>query len=316
MKDPDINYSLSSLAIAYLNAERLQTMTRDLTRTSAREPLEALLAMHGLPMSPSIWDFEKHLGGWCSSNQMSEHGLGVYLSLQEGDGCSKVATELRRRTWIFEGECGRPDEDGEISPLWGTGYPRAFFLDRPLVPAGMNGLDEYFFLGESGEVYNWVSPLGQLVVEAGSGRTFLESRGLNHQKSQSWFEAHICADLGSVLATELSLTLFEQACDQLFQWWASDTMQIRLVPNFAPCISGTHLACANEKDFLRVMRMLQAALGVKRVRVWKRGNLINDQRGFDALSRAGIDCEILRGPGPGHGSDEYDVSLCDPKNWT
>ncbi len=303
MHDLEIGYELSQLARAYINKERQLTMVRDPSRSCSPDQLLALVNRHGLPFSSEIVDFEANLGGWCSSHALSAHGYGVYLSLQEGQDASSVARELRQQEWIFEGKRDEVDEDGEASPLWGTGYPRAFFMDRPLVPAGMLGLDVFYFLGTRGEVYRWVLPLDELFLVAGSGRTMLECSGLRYRKGQSWFEAHICADVSILVQEVIHLQRFEPACDHLFQWWINDTVHVRLVPDYAPCIMGTHVACKNEDEFIRLVSEIKDRLKVERIRIWKGANAIVDQGGIDSLLRAGIDCETLTGPGPGHGSD-------------
>lgn len=316
MNTVEIGYALSASAYRFIEYERTQTMVRDRARTCAAGELSALLAKHGLPVSAAVLDFEANLGGWCSSNPHAYSGYGVYLCLQEGERCSLVASALRRRSYIFEGTRDEMDEDGETAVLWGTGYPRAFFMDRPLVVAGMNSLDAVFFLGGTGEMYLWLTDVYELRLLAGCARTMLESDGLAYLKGQGWFEAHVCADVGALVTAELGLERFEPGSDHLFEWWINDAAQVRLVPDYAPCITGTHMACKREVDFLKVMRRIKGQLNVDRIRIWKRANGITDQRGIDSLQRAGIECEILTGPGPGHGGSAYDVSLCDPKNWT
>lgn len=312
----DSELGLSAFARKYVADERQRTMACDVAKRCSSEELRKLLIRHGLPVSAPILEFEQQLGGWCSSHPLSATGLGIYLSLAEDENCSRVATELRGSAWIFEGSQGELDEDGETSPIWGTGFPRAFFLSRPLVPVGMLGSDVFFFLGEQGEVYLWSMPLDELYAVAGSWRGFVEVFGLRHHKGQRWFEAHVCADVGELVSREVGGHRFEPACDHLFEWWISDGAQVRLVPDYAPCIMGTHVACRNEAGFLNVMHRIKGQLKVDRIRIWKRANGIVDQRGIDSMQHAGIECEILSGPGPGHDGSGYDVSLCDPKNWT
>lgn len=92
---------------------------------------------------------------------------------------------------------------------------------------------------------------------------------------------------------------------------------------------GTHIACKEESEFLRVMEQVRLALNVDRVRLWERANNIVDDRGRHALVMARVDCDILRGVGPGnyecawneeteeeyYRPSQYNVSMCDPKNW-
>lgn len=310
------NYKLSPLAAAYLDYERSQTMVRLSEQSCSGDEVLRLLGEHGLPASDAVRDFEQNLGGWCSSNPHALSGFGVCYCLRSGPNSSPVAEQLRRSAWVFEGNRDEADEDGEVSPLWGTGYPRAFFEDRALTIVGMNGPDALFFLGPDGELYLWIMSLDRLSVLAGSARTMLERNALEHFKQQLWFEVHICADVSQLVQEVLDMPVYEPACDHLFRWWANDTSQVRLIPDFAPCITGTHVACEDEEDFVKAMVGIKDGLGVERLRVWKGANAINDDRGIGGLSRAGIGCEILSGPGPGHGSDAYDVSLCEPKNWT
>lgn len=290
-------------------------MARDPTRTCGREMLATLLEKHGLPSSPEIFDFEANLGGWCSTHSSSASGYGVFLSLQEGAGASLVSRELRQYAWLFESERGAVDDEGETSPLWGTGFPRAFFLDRELLPVGMLGFDILYFLGVGGEVYSWASPLDELYLVAGSGRTMLEVSGLRHHRRQTWFEVHICADVTELARDALQVSYYNPASDDVLKWWVNNDAHVCLFSDYAPCIMGTQVACKDEQRLVALMRQLKASLGVDRLRVWKGANAIDDSRGLDALSRSGTDCEILSGPGPGHGGTEYDVSLCDLKSW-
>jgi hypothetical protein len=287
-----------------------------------------LLKRLGLPVSEPLLDYEKSLGGWSSTNPYSESGNGIYLCLQEGNKRSATAAQLEKRGYLFEGKRDEPDEEGDMSPIWGTGFPRLFFQDRPLVPGGMLDQDCIYFVGTQGEVYLYVDLTDTLVLLAGSGRTLLESGGLGYQKAKAWYEAHICADVSGFLSDLLCVPDFEPACDQFFRWWANDTAQIRLSADYAPCIMGTHIACESKEDFLKAFEALRHHLQVDRVRVWKRANLIGDGRGLQALKDAEVDYEELDGEPPGHWQpywDEnkkmhyqpslYDVSQCDPKNW-
>jgi hypothetical protein len=300
----EIGYSLSPLARAYVASEH--TMARDVARTCSPEVVQKLLQHHGLPVSQAIQEFEAQLGGWCSTNPLAEVGYGVYLSLQQEAHCSAVATKLRSRNWLFDGRRDAPDESGQFSPLWGTGYPRVFFQDRALVPAGMLGADVLLLLGEAGEVYAWVDSLGELLLRAGCGRTLLERFGLMRYKGQHWFEIHICGDVGAFAAEMLDVTHFQPACDQHFQWWANEAIQICCVPDYAPCIMGTHIACADERDFETLMRRLVETNGGRPLKTWARANNINDQAGRQLLSNFGIDHETLYGAGPGNYDLIYD----------
>lgn len=207
---------------------------------------------------------------------------------------------FRRASDLFRAERG----EQERSPLWGTGYPRVFFGDRPLVPAGAFDQGSWYFIGAGGELYCYVEILDQLVLLAASGRTMLERAGLIHQKGQRWFEAHICADVGAFIAQQLAVPRFEAACDNFFEYWANDTIQMRKIAGYAPCVEGTHIACGNEDVFLNLLDRARAHLQVSRLRCWSRANLINDGSGLHALSAAQLDYELLTGRGPGHGEDE------------
>lgn len=300
----NIGYALSPLAQAYVANER--TMARDSARTCDAEALQRLLERHRLPVAEAILDFEANLGGWSSTNPIAEAGYGVYLALQDEPACSPVAPRLRKRAWLFEGRRDEPDGAGALSPLWGTGYPRGYFLDRALVPAGMHGADLVVFLGEAGEVYAWIDSLSELLLLAGSGRTLLERSGLTHHKGQHWFEAHLCMDVGRRVAEMLNTPRFAPACDQLFEWWANEAVQICRVPEYAPCIMGTHVACADEADFTRIVRSLVGGNGGRPLRIWARANNINDQAGLDLLSNSGIEYETSYGAGPGNYDRIYD----------
>ena len=311
-----IGYSLSPLAHKYIEYERTISMVRDPERTCSPHILERLLAKHQLPVSPEILDFEKNLGGWCSSHAFSAHGFGVYLSLQEGASCSAVANEWRSSVGLFDGKREERDEDGEYSALWGTGYPRAFFQDRILIPAGMLGEDNFFFIGINGEVYDWIPMLDKLLLSAGNGKTLIENTALRIQRQRNnWFEVHVCANVSELAQQLLALPLYEPACDHLFTWWANDTAQVCLLPDYAPCVQGTMIACQNEADLRAVIMQIKESLNVPRIRIWRDANLINDWYGVDALRRAGILCEELYGPGPGHCGSIYETKLFDPKNW-
>jgi hypothetical protein len=300
----DIGYSLSPLARAYVASER--TMSRDSAKTCGAEDLRRLLKRHHLPVTQAILDFESNLGGWCSTNPLAETGYGVCLSLQDESSCSPVAAKIRSRKWLFELGRDELDESGQLSPLWGTGYPRAFFLDRALVPAGMLGAEVLLLVGETGEVYVWIDSLNELVLRAGCGRTLLERFGLARHKGQHWFEIHICCDVGAFVSESLNVPSFEWACDQHFEWWANDRVQICRVPDYAPCIMGTHIACADEREFSRLMHRLGDESGGHPLRIWARANNINDQSGRDLLSITGVDHETLYGAGPGNYDRIYD----------
>ncbi len=302
IRELPIGYDLSPWAQTYVEGLRQRGMFRDPARTCSRGELEALLGGHQLPISEPLFDFEYNLGGWSSHHQSGAHGWGVYLSLQGDAAASRVAIEFRQASWIFDVGQNEPHEDGDASPVWGTGYPRAFFLERPLVPAGMAGEDVIYFLGELGEVYAFIPPLNQIYLCAGSGRTLLERNGLNHLKGQTWLEAHVCADVGYLLADALGVPLHAPACDQFFRYWANENVQVQRCPDFPPCVFGTRIACRREADFLTAMRLAAETLGPEPVRVWRNANNAVADSGIQFLSKHGFPHQVVVGAGDGqHG---------------
>ncbi len=299
MSELQIGYELSPSAQAYVAAQRRSGMRRDSARTCSRGELERLLATHQLPVSDAIWDFERNLGGWCSEQAQSTHGLGIYLSLQEDASASAVAAEFRRTSWLFDRQQDEADDDNDVTPIWGKGFPRAFFLDRALVPAGMAGEDVIYFLGERGEVYAFIPPLNELYLCAGSGRTLLERNALGHVRGAAWFEAHVCADAAQTLAAALDVAVYEPACDELFKYWANDEVHIQRCPDVPPCIFGTRISCKSAADFLSAMRSVAGQLGPETMRLWRNANNSVTNSGIHLLSSHDIPYQVVVGAGDG-----------------
>jgi hypothetical protein len=301
-----IRYDLSEWAKAYVQTRAYSNempCRRDARRTCSASELVDLLSKHGLPHTEAIVDFEERVGGWSAEHPPSPCGLGVFLSLQQGEGCSPVADQFRSAMNWFAGEAERRagPEAWSYSPLRGTGYPRTFFQQRALVPAGMAGQEHAYFLGERGEMYLFISTLDQLYLVAGSGRTLIERWGMSQRKiNRAYWEIHVCADVAARVAEGLAVPRFEAACDDYFTVWANDAVQIRLVHDVAPNIFGTHIAVAEADDLLLAVRQLRSSIPARPLMVWSGANNIGDAGGLALLSSEGIDARVLYGPGPGN----------------
>lgn len=301
-----ITYDLSEWANAYV-LSHLHSNTvpwrRDPRRTCELKELGALLVRHGLPYTQAIVEFEQHVGGWSAEAGSELYGLGVFWSLTESGVRSPVAERFRETQSWFARDAERlaGAQAWSYLPLRGTGYPRAFFRDRPLVPAGMWGPEHVYFLGEQGEVYLLLGSMSQLSLVAGSGRTLFERWGLTHRKrGRPFWEVHLCMDVAEELASVLKVPKWQPACDEYFAVWATDEVQIRLVRDVAPNIFGTHLAVADADQLLNAVRRVQALRPRKRLRFWSGANHIHDAGGLAVLLNEGIEAEVLSGPGPGN----------------
>lgn len=325
-----ISFDLSEWAQAYVQSRAYSNempCRRDVRRTCSSAELVALLAKHGLPDTAPIIEFEQRAGGWSAEHPPCLYGLGVYLSLQEGEDCSPIADEFRSAQSLFAGETERRSgpEAWSYSPLRGTGYPRAFFRQQALVPAGMTGQDHVYFIGERGEVYLFITTVDQLYLVAGSGRTLFERWGMSHRKSnRAYWELHICADVAARLSEGLAVPRFGAACDDYFTVWANDAVQIRLVHDVAPNIFGTHVAFADADELISAVKRLGEMGSLAPLRVWSGANNIGDAGGLALLSDAGVEAQVLYGPGPGNyeytiesetGEVVYAASTYDSSTW-
>lgn len=325
-----ITYDLSEWANAYV-LSHLHSDTvpwrRDPRRTCELTALGALLVRHGLPYTQAIVEFEQHVGGWGPDVGLEFFGLGVFSALTDSEVRSPVAEGFREAQRWFASDAERlaGPQAWSYLPLRGTGYPRAFFRDRPLVPAGMLGPEHVYFLGEHGEVYLLLDSLSQLSLVAGSGRTLFERWGLSHLKrGRPFWEVHLCTDVAKELASALEVPKWKPACDDYFAVWATDEVQIRLVRDVAPNIFGTHLAVADADRLLAAVRRVQALNPQKRLRFWSGANHIHDAGGLALLLNEGVEVEVLSGPGPGNyeytidaetGEILFAPSLYDSSEW-
>jgi hypothetical protein len=325
-----ITYDLSEWANAYvLNHRHSDTVPwrRDPSRTCEPTALGALLVRHGLPYTQAILEFEQHVGGWSAEAGSGLSGLGVFWALTEGPIRSPVAERFRETQRWFASDAERlaGPQAWAYLPLRGTGYPRAFFRDRPLIPAGMVGPEHVYFLGEQGEVYLLLDSLNQLSLAAGSGRTLLERWGLTQRRrSRPFWEVHLCSDVAEELASALDVPKWLPACDDYFAVWATDEVQIRLVRDVAPNIFGTHLAVADSAQLLHAVRRVQALRPHQRLRFWSGANHIHDAGGLAMLLNERFDADVLSGPAPGNyeytidpesGEIVFAPSLYDSSEW-
>jgi hypothetical protein len=280
-----IGYPLSQKARTYVEQSEY---VRQRERTCADQELVALLEKHGLPVTEALLDFERNLGGWNHPGKLSTSGMGIYLSLQEGEGVSNIAKLFRKKTWIFGP--AEPDEDGIVAPIHGTGYPRAFFEDRVLVPVGMWGEDVLLFIGTGGEIYVFVTPLNEVHLKGASGRTYLEQRALMDPRwfrGQTWYEVHLCADVGELAASLLGVPRFEPACDRLFDTWANERAQVHLVHDVAPNVFGTQISVKDAEELVNVVRRLREVHPEVRVLGYS-VNGMQSNYGYQLLEEAGV----------------------------
>jgi hypothetical protein len=307
----EVTYALSPWAREFLLTRESDTVMpcyRRGHRVLSVEQLRARLARAGLPFTDAIAELECNLGGCALEDGRTPYGLGVSLSLDDAPDCSPVAARFRGSPQLFATDDERLSgpEGWSYLPLRGTGYPRVFFQGRALVPAGMTGQEHVYFLGERGEVYLFVTTLDQLYLVAGSGRTWIERCGLVHRKrGRAYWELHICGDVGAHLAEALHAPKFAPACDEYFTVWASDEAQIRVVHDVSPNIFGTHVSTTEPDELLRALRKVLQGHRHGPLRVWSGANNIDDLGGMSVLTNAGIEAEVLFGPGPGN----FDYSI-------
>lgn len=323
----EITYDLSPMGQREILERRALGCERQPHRTCAASRLAGVLGKAGLPLTDELLDLELNVGGWCAPDPRSLWGLGLYLSLEEGTDCHAIATRFRKRPSWFAGdeERGAAPLEWSYLPLRGTGYPRAFFGERALVPMGMTGEEHVYFLGKQGEVYVFLTSQDQLSLVAGSGRTLIERWGMSrHKQEHSYVELHVCADVATLIAEKLDVPLFEPACDQYFQVWANDSIQLRLVHDVAPNVFGTHVAAREPEQLLRAVRSVMASRDWPGLRVWAGANNVDDLGGRSVVASAGIELEVLFGPGPGNfeftidpdsGEGVYSPSTYDSSNW-
>ncbi len=326
----EVNYELSPWGREFLLSRECDASMPCYRRAERVRPAEELrftLGQAGLPWTEAVAAFEYNLGGWSAGDARALWGLGVALSLDETPSCSQIAARFRKAKSWFATDLERHDgpESWSYLPFRGTGYPRAFFQERALVPVGMTGEEHVYFVGEQGEVYLFITTLDQLYLIAGSGRTLIERWGLVQRKrNKAHWEVHLCEDVGAQIADALQVPRFAPACDEYFTVWANDQAQIRLVQDVSPNVFGTHISTQEPKDLLRAVRKVQRSHGSRPLRVWAGANNIDDLGGRGALANAGIEVDVLFGPGPGNfdytidpdtGEGTYLVSSYDSSGW-
>lgn len=315
----EVNYDLSPWGKEFLlSRENDASMPcyRQTERTRPAEELRRALGIMGLPCTDAILEFEDNFGGWSAVDTNALWGIGVHLSLHDAPKGCAVAERFRRANSWFAPDLERRNgpESWSYLPFHGTGYPRAFYRERPLVPVGMTGEEHVYFLGEHGEVYMFVTTIDQLSLVAGSGRTLIERWGLNQRKrNQAHWEVHFCEDVGAQVADILQVPKFDPASDEYFTVWANDEAQIRLVHDAAPNIFGTHISTREPAGLLRAAREVHQSHRSRPLRLWASANNIADLGGRGEIANSGIDVEVLFGPGPGN----YDSSVDpDTGEWT
>ncbi len=335
-----IGYPLSSLAQRYIGAERSMHVTRRRSLTCSREKLGELLTAHGIVLTEAAFDFEQNLGGWGYDRPDSEYCFGIYCSLRAGEGASTVAKAFRQMNWLFERAREQPNVDGEVSPIWGTGHPRLFFRDRPLIPAGMKGTELLYFVGPHGEIYLYQRETDVLLLVAGAGRAMIERDAFAALTPgwDDWYRVHVCGDAAVLASASLGVAECKRCSDALFRVWANDDVQIVSVPDIAPCIGGTVVATRRPDDLLKVIRECSALTPSGTLCCWERANNLRDERGLSLLSRGDVSVRVLNGAAPGHydrvvdgetgevtyqpsmyegrGGSEDDASVRDTKNST
>ncbi len=280
-----IGYQLSPQAQAYVEQTKYM---RQREQTCSDAELVALLEKHGLPVTEALLDFERNLGGWNYPGKLSTSGMGIYLSLQEGESASQIARLFRTKGWLWAP--AEPDEDGEVAPIHGAGFPRAFFENQALVPVGMWGEDVPLFIGTGGEIYEFVTPLNEVFLKGASGRTYLEQRALLDMRwfrGQTWCEVHLCADVGELVAGMLGAPRFEPACDRLFDVWADEGAQVHVVHDVPPNVSGTQVSVRSAEELVNVVRrVLEVRPEVRALGYGVNG--MQSNHGFQVLEEAGV----------------------------
>lgn len=297
-----IGYRLSSRGRQYVDAQRSKLVKRQRRLTCDSRRLLELLAQSRIEVTTAAVDFEENLGGWGYERADSEFCLGVFCSVYDGEMPNAVATRFRRMGWLFERAREQVSVDGEVSPIWGTGYPRVFFQERPLVPAGMHGSELLYFLGSGGEIYVYQRETDVLLLVAGSARAMLERDAFAALTPgwDEWYRVHVCADAAELVSTYLGVAVSEPCSDALFRVWANEEAQIVSVPNWAPCIGGTVVSTRHSGDLLRVLRKLAGSDPSKPLYCWERANNLRDARGLSMLSEEGLNLRLLDGAAPGH----------------
>lgn len=323
-----IAYDLSPWALRELSGRIASGYERRSRWACPTSQLTETLTNLGLPATEELLGFEQNLGGWSRPEPESLWGLGIGLSLGETAECHGIAKRIRKHAGWFARDTERQEGPREWShlPMHGTGYPRAFFRDRALVPAGMTGEEHVYFVGARGEVYLFLVSQDQLLLTAGSGRTLIERWGmLGHRSEHAYVELHICANVGPLVARTLGVPLFTHACDDYFTVWANDTVQLRLVHDVAPNIFGTHIAVRNPEQLLLAVREVMAQHEWRSLRVWAAANNVDDLGGRTTIENAGIELQTLFGPGPGNfeytidpdsGEETFVASTYDSSGWT
>lgn len=324
--NPPIGYSLSPLAQRYVEEERIGSVIRRRQFTCSSEELTQLLSAYHINVTPHALHFEQNLGGWCYNDAASDYGLGIFCSLQQGDNASAIAKAFRNVKGLFENSDDSSQAHGERLPVWGTGYPRLSFQNRPLIPAGMKGFELLFFLGPQGEIYLYQKEVDTLLLLAGSGRTWLEQEALTKYTSSwnDWYRVHVCADVANVAAEMLSVEHYAPCTDSIFNVWANEKVQIRLIPDIAPCIMGTAIATQDPSDLLSILQKIKAQNKNAPLRLWERANNLYDAKGLSLISHAGVEFQLLDGAPPGHydrvvdgdtGEEHYQPSQYNPRAW-
>lgn len=326
MTEIPIGYPLSPLAQTYIETERTKSVMRHQKLTCSPEKLVQLLTAYNIPVTEHLIDFEKNLGGWVYSDVQSEYGMGIFCAFQQGENSTTIAKNFQKIDWLFNSKRNQINIHGDMLPVWGTGYPRLFFQDRLLIPAGMQGIECLYFLGLKGEIYLYQRELDSLLLVAGSGRTWIEQNALTKYTADlnNWYQIHLCADVAITVANVLRVELYSPCTDNLFQIWANDKIQIRSIPDIAPCIMGTVIATKNPDELLDALQKIQALVPGKPLRLWERANNLFDSAGLSLLSQSGIAFELLNGAAPGHydrivdgetGEETYHPSQYDSSTW-
>lgn len=324
--NPPIGYSLSPLAQRYVEEERTASVVRQKQFTCSTEELTQLLSAFDINVTPHALEFEKNLGGWCYNDAASDYGFGIFCSLQQGDNASAIAKAFRKNDRLFESSQRSTHVHGEKLPVWGTGHPRLFFQNRSLIPAGMMGFELLYFLGPQGEIYLYQKEVDTLLLVAGCGRTLLEQEALLKYTAgwNDWYRVHVCANVADVAAEALSVGRYAACTDAMFSVWANEKVQIRLIPDIAPCIMGTAIATQDPSDLLSILQKIKAQNKNAPLRLWQRANNLYDAKGLSLVSNAGVEFQLLDGAAPGHydrvgdsdtGEEHYLPSRYNPLLW-
>src|SRR6478736_1122764 len=274
----EISAPLSDRALRYLEAKQER---RNETYTCDADALKRLLAMHGLPCSSALLEFEAAFGGLVGFAL----NFGIFQSLSEHPAGMEA-----QRVSVQHADCF---ESGAPTKVAGSGYPRASFAGTPLVPAGMMNEEVLYFITEGGTVYRYFPYQDQLFADAGNARTLIERYALYWNTLPGWANpiegspgATLVVDVAESVANAFGARRADEICDHIYEYWIGQNVVIELDHGVPPNRLGTSIY-ANDGEIL-VRAVLAGRDAAPDAMLEHRG----DTTGAAALSAAGIDYKI------------------------